>query len=499
MSWQETELWCVLIVTLMMTSSVFCLEILPKGKLIQSGSLVIGSSGSTSETEDGLLKKTNDEHLGDTNGYQSDQPAMIEGSRLAMLRLRRLSPSVQCHNDSMSLQIKGSQVPNFLVETSEEGLVPLSQLPSSCGYSVRRGRRDLSLSADYDCCNVQQQGNTYVLPLRLSDVTMKVVCPMARPRTTVFCRSWDMIANLPTSLQVLRLKVNGVWQPLSRAAICGFTWESVGDGLTLAAPYWSPCWRFEGAERRLSVQYAGVELTLSCPAFATSLYGPPGAPTDTPMTATIAPAGDLPGPHQWVPTDGYLKAPFMPWYYQQGHPNNPKTTVPAAPASADDLASPWLSGLQYPHFRPRYIKRGPPGIPPVIPQAPVALSSADQQALHPLFPGWQSPSMPWHFPYGQPGAPKFPPQTTPATTVAPSNFDQPYLYSWLPEMKNPYIPVAYSDDSMSRPNGGFPQQGLNAFSKYQHFQRPGVPAVNPSGYASQPAIFPLHVKANTRK
>ncbi|MGL5101811.1 MAG: hypothetical protein ACRC6N_04600, partial [Plesiomonas sp.] len=76
MSWHATELCCVLIVALMMmTSSVFCFELLPKGKLIQSGRLVIGSSGSTSETEDGLLKKTNDQHLGDTNGYQSDQPA----------------------------------------------------------------------------------------------------------------------------------------------------------------------------------------------------------------------------------------------------------------------------------------------------------------------------------------------------------------------------------------------------------------------------------------
>lgn len=44
---------------------------------------------------------------------------LSEGSRLAMLRLRHLSPSVQCDNDSMSLQIKGSQVPKFLVETRE--------------------------------------------------------------------------------------------------------------------------------------------------------------------------------------------------------------------------------------------------------------------------------------------------------------------------------------------------------------------------------------------
>ncbi|TSY83927.1 hypothetical protein Baya_13864 [Bagarius yarrelli] len=242
---------------------VFCLEMLLEGKLWQSGSLAIGSIGSNNESEDGVFKKMPDEHLGDMNGYQADQPAVTEGSRLAMSRLRRLSPSVRCANESMSLHLKGSQVPNFLVETSKDGPKPLSRMPSSCGYSVRRARRDLSLTANYDCCNVQQQGHTYILPLSFSGLKVKVVCPMARPRTTVFCSSSAMVANLPDSLEVLRLK----------APTCGFTWETAGDGLILTAPYSSQCWHVEGAERRLSVQYTGVELTLSCPAVATSLDG----------------------------------------------------------------------------------------------------------------------------------------------------------------------------------------------------------------------------------
>lgn len=39
----------------------------------------------------------------------------------------------------------------------EEGSVPLFQMPSACGFSVKRARRDLALVAKYDGCNVVQQ------------------------------------------------------------------------------------------------------------------------------------------------------------------------------------------------------------------------------------------------------------------------------------------------------------------------------------------------------
>lgn len=39
----------------------------------------------------------------------------------------------------------------------EAGPVPSSQLPSHCGFSVMRARRDVSVVAKYDCCNIGQQ------------------------------------------------------------------------------------------------------------------------------------------------------------------------------------------------------------------------------------------------------------------------------------------------------------------------------------------------------
>ncbi|KAF4090624.1 hypothetical protein AMELA_G00054520, partial [Ameiurus melas] len=208
MVWQKRETWFMFIAVLTLIPSAFFL-VVPKGKLVQAGRLIIGSSRITNETKDDIVK-VHDEYAGDTNGYQSDQPELTE-SQLSTIMLRRWSPSVQCDDDSMSLHIQGSRVPSFLVETSEEGLVPLSQMPSNCGFSLRRAHRDVALVAKYTGCNVAQQGDSYILPLRVSGVAVKMVCPVACP-LTVSCSPSAMVVNLGVSTAAVRLKVNGVWQ-----------------------------------------------------------------------------------------------------------------------------------------------------------------------------------------------------------------------------------------------------------------------------------------------
>ncbi|KAF4090656.1 hypothetical protein AMELA_G00054580 [Ameiurus melas] len=180
------------------------IQIVPKGKLVQAGRLIIDSSRITNETKDDIVK-VHDEYAGDTNGYQSDQPELTEESQLSTIMLRRWSPLVQCDDDSMSLHIQGSRVPSFLVETSEEGLVPLSQMPSHCGFSLRRAHRDVALVAKYTGCNVAQQGDSYILPLRVSGVAVKMVCPVACP-LTVSCNPSAMVVNLGVSTAAVRLK-----------------------------------------------------------------------------------------------------------------------------------------------------------------------------------------------------------------------------------------------------------------------------------------------------
>ncbi|XP_060713546.1 uncharacterized protein LOC132837746 [Tachysurus vachellii] len=543
MLWQISEI-CLMALAILSCTSVFCLETLRKGKSIQSGRLIIGSSKTTNENKDDLLKKLHDKYVQDLSGNQSNQPALI-GSQLGMLKLWRLSPSVQCDNDSMSLRIQGSRVPNFFVETSEEGSVPLFQMPSACGFTVKRARRDLALVAKYDGCNVVQQGDTYILPLRFLGVAVKVVCPMARPVSMVFCSRSAMVVNLCTSVEALWVKVNGVWQPVHQVTTCGFTLKPVGGGLTLTAPYASNCWQFEGAERLLSVKYMGVELTLSCPAVAAlHANGHLGTPTDTPITTSTTKSA--PASADQLASDPWYYPYFMPWHFQHGHPGAPSvthtTTTPTTPtaaavtASADQMVSyPWLHGMYYPYFKPWYFQHSLPGahqvtyatkspttttpayvpsITTTLPTIPAAPASANQQRLNHWIPG-QYRGMPWYFHYSHPGAPTVPhPPTTQttttttapttSTTVAPSSSDQ-LPYPWFAGMYNPYVPVASPDISVSGPNSENAQQTymswMDAFPKYKSSnQMSSFPLVNPSNVLSYPAqYFPLQVKAGPEK
>lgn len=76
MLWQKIEMCFMILAVLMLACSIFCLETLPNGKSVQSGRLIIGSSRTTSPNKD-HLKMLRDKYVGDSNGSQSDQPALI--------------------------------------------------------------------------------------------------------------------------------------------------------------------------------------------------------------------------------------------------------------------------------------------------------------------------------------------------------------------------------------------------------------------------------------
>ncbi|XP_053508342.1 calcium-binding protein P-like [Ictalurus furcatus] len=379
-------------------------------------------------------------------------------------------------------------------------------MPSHCGVLLRRAHRDVALTAKYAGCNVAQQGNSYILPLRVSGVAVKMVCPVACP-LTVSCSPSAMVVNLGVSTAAVRLKVNGVWQPVYQASTCGFTLEVVGGGLTLTAPYASNCWQFEGAKMLLSVQYMDRELTLSCPAVQPPATTPlpahtdPEASTDAHMTTlatTVAPASadQLPF-YPWLRGLYYPYGYGMPWNFQNGHLGTPPvtqtttttsaaaTTTPAAtvaPTSAGQLPLyPWLSGVYNPYVygMPWRFQYSQPGTPPVTqtttttPAATVAPASADQLPFYPWLSGMYYPSgygMPWNFQYGHPATPPVTQTTTttPAATVAPASADQPLLYPWLPGMYKPYVPMGSPGVPVSAPNSGVKRQmyqmpWMNAF------------------------------------
>ncbi|XP_017305710.2 uncharacterized protein LOC108254852 [Ictalurus punctatus] len=533
MLWRKQK--CLMLMAVLILSlSVFFLEAVPKGNAVQAGRLIMGSSRATNEPKDDLVKRIHDEHAGDANGYQSDQPELTEGSKLAKLMQRHWSPSVWCDGDSMTLQIQGNQVPNFLVETSEEGLVPLSQMPSHCGFSLRRAHREVALIAKYAGCNVAQQGNSYILPLWVSGVAVKMVCPVACP-LTVSCSPSAMVVNLGVSTAALRLKVNGVWQPVYQASTCGFTLEVVGGGLTLTAPYASNCWQLEGAKMLLSVQYMDRELTLSCPAVQPPATTPlpahmdPEASTDAPVTTlatTVAPASAYQLPfYPWL-RGLYPYGYGMPWNFQNGHLRTPPvthtttttpaaaTTTPAAatttPAAATTTPAaamttpaatvaptsgqlplyPWLSGMYNPYVygMPWRFQHSQPGTPPVTqtttttPAATVAPASAGQLPLYPWLSGMYYPGghgMPWNFQYGHPATPPVT-QTTTTTPAATTTTPAATITTVAPASADrplwyPWLPGMYKPYvPMGSP--GAPVSGPNSGVKKQMYQMPWMNA-----------------------
>uniref|UniRef100_A0A3B3XJA3 ZP domain-containing protein n=1 Tax=Poecilia mexicana TaxID=48701 RepID=A0A3B3XJA3_9TELE len=92
-------------------------------------------------------------------------------------KLKRLAPSVHCGSNQMTLSVKRRGTHHFLIDNGEEPLTPLSQMPSTCGFFVKRSRRDVQYAASYQGCHVNKQGDEYSLPLRLWGEPMTMSCP----------------------------------------------------------------------------------------------------------------------------------------------------------------------------------------------------------------------------------------------------------------------------------------------------------------------------------
>eukprot|EP00064_Thunnus_orientalis_P019719 superscaffoldBa00005058_g19847 len=153
-------------------------------------------------------------------------------------KLKRMDPSVLCGDNLMTLKVKQTRAPRFLVD-SGEGPIPLSQMPSSCGYFVKRSRRDVLFAAPYQGCHVTQQGGNYVLPLRLSGAPMTMSCPTVSPLPSISCFPTGMVLKIVgVTASELKVKVSGTWKSLSSiCSSCGFAVEELSGGLTLTAPY----------------------------------------------------------------------------------------------------------------------------------------------------------------------------------------------------------------------------------------------------------------------
>uniref|UniRef100_A0A673KXH0 Uncharacterized LOC107746888 n=2 Tax=Sinocyclocheilus rhinocerous TaxID=307959 RepID=A0A673KXH0_9TELE len=299
----------------------------------------------------------------------------------------------------MILRIPGPRTPHFLVDRGEESPMPLSEMPASCGYSLKRARRDVSLVAPYRGCHVRQQGGSYILPLIIMGAPVQASCPVSRRLPTVSCFSSGMIVTLGIRADYVKVKVDGSWQPLLlTCSQCSFTLETTAGSLTVTAPFTGSCWEVTDTARRLPLMYGDQEVTLSCP-----LTQPTVAPT-TPAVRD--------------PTDMQQRIdPFgRPWWYPpySGVPATLPPTVPPTTTTTIPFQYPFQPHM-FPHkypmpiFDPFYSK-GDPAAPP-----------APQHPWYPKFPlymnGFRSPVE----------------VTTPAmTTTAPAPYQPEHQYPGFP-------------------------------------------------------------------
>uniref|UniRef100_A0A673NJ50 Uncharacterized LOC107729406 n=1 Tax=Sinocyclocheilus rhinocerous TaxID=307959 RepID=A0A673NJ50_9TELE len=284
------------------------------------GKLLIGGQGTVSNNNVKISALRSVE----SDGHQSNKEAWFHS---ASTKLHRLGSSVQCSNDSMILRIPGQRMPHFLVDRGEVSPVPLSEMPASCGFSLKRARRDVSLVAPYRGCHVRKQGGSYILPLIIMGAPVQMSCPVSPLLPSVTCFSSGMIVTLGIRADYVKVKVDGSWQPLLRTcAQCSFTLETTAGSLAVTAPFTGSCWEMTDTERRLPLMYGDREVILSCP-----LTQPTVAPT-TPAVRD--------------PTDMQQRIdpfPFgRPWWYPP-YPGVPATLPPTVPPTTTTTAP-----FQYP-------------------------------------------------------------------------------------------------------------------------------------------------------
>ncbi|KAK7127896.1 hypothetical protein R3I93_020466 [Phoxinus phoxinus] len=429
---------------------------------IHFGKLLIGAQDVVSDKEMEISGLRSAEK---SDGYQSNEE---ERFQLAKAKLRRLGPFVHCGNDSMTLRIPGQiRMPHFLVDRGVESPVPLSEMPSSCGFSLKRARRDVSLDAPYQGCHVRQQGGRYILPLIIMGAPVQMSCPVSPPLPTVSCFPSGMIISLAVRADNVKVQVDGSWQPLLLAySKCSFTLETVDGSLVVTAPFTGSCWEIKDTDIQLHFMYCDREVTLSCPVTQPTL-----APT------TIDPFQD--------PTDSQQM--FYPF----------------------PIGRPWW----YPHYHGRPgVRPVPPTVPPTTTTTP--LQDPNQQMFQQMYP--MSMFDPYYFNYrGSPVAPKpqqsrypkYPPYmyplkspveatTTPSTTTA-AQFEQfagyppqyPKFYGpnpiVPPGVQYPFMPQ-YPQDPVFPPRSQYPQDPVFP----PRSQYPQDPVFPPRSQYPQDPVFP---------
>ncbi|XP_049453901.1 uncharacterized protein LOC125901924 isoform X2 [Epinephelus fuscoguttatus] len=384
-------------------------------------------------------------------------------------RLLRMEPKVECTGDSMKLQVQdaastcGSLF--FVDRGSRMSPLPLSKLPSSCGYTIKSTRRDLVLVAPYDGCFVALEEDSYILPLRWCGLPVRMSCPLTRQSSPnppmVTCHAVGMVVKTTWTVSVadLHLKLNGNWEPLMKASPrCGFSVVVHPEGVVISVHY-APC--LEKKDGMYTLELAGDgEIQISCPSLSPAQTEQPKKPgkVEHPSTPSLKnpaqsvlqvpkiPEAPSKKPNQ-EPKDVYHPPlPSYPnfFYPFPGKPNmNPAPTVQPSPQTVPPAKLPVTPKGQVPQpFIPS------PFYPwPAQPVVPVAREGKDNPTIAPIPPEPEAPqgqvhqpSYPYPF-YPQPvpekptAAPKPPQPEAPQGQVQQPSY--PYPFYPQPEPEKP--------------------------------------------------------------
>ncbi|XP_061584492.1 cyclin-K-like [Cololabis saira] len=353
-------------------------------------------------------------------------------------KLKHMDPSVKCGDNSMTLTVKPTGASHFLVDSGQQPLTPLSQMPSTCGFSMKRSRRDVQYSTSYQGCHVDKKDGDYTLPLRLWGAPMSMSCPDMLPIPHVFCFPTVMVVKIGgVPAKELSVKMSGTWHPLSLAyRSCGLVFQEFPGELALIVPYSrGSCIEIKDEEYTLSLNWADFELLATCP---------PVVNSDAATGTYISPDnGDQVPEHPQYPHFS-----VFPQYMEPLPTHKPTLLVPQqfSFAAADSTENQELPKHQHPAYSFK------PQLPQIVlfprPELPMELSKKENPAdtqvqLHEIPSLPQIPMIPGIFQGTTPSSPapsNEPFVTTPAQTTEDKGKSQVTLlrrYPFLPFIENP--------------------------------------------------------------
>ncbi|XP_034468969.1 pistil-specific extensin-like protein [Hippoglossus hippoglossus] len=316
---------------------------------VREGTIVYGR-GAESHVANGNRKApSNASAVEDERAYQADSAGLSNGQAQDTspreASWKRMAPSLQCGGDQMKFRAVGPGASQFAVDQGNAHPMPLSQVPSTCGYTMQRNSLALVMLVPYDGCNIVQEGGSYMLPMLWQGIPVSLWCNKP-PATTP--------APATTSAQPQDPVPQTLKYPPSYPQVPLLPPESMNPGVQqpyVLAPYWG------------YPHYHSVPTTTTA------------APTTmATLTTTAKPAAK--DPEAMVQFPGY--PPFYPWYLPGPLPTPAETTTttqkmttkPTTTQSQFPQVPQWPSFPHFPPYGPQMPQFPPYGPGPQIPYGP---------------------------------------------------------------------------------------------------------------------------------